>query len=100
MRPAGAQQEQVVVVDGRAGLIAAAQSRRRQGIIGPGSNTRHAILATMVTVADDTASARSYYAFYRNTNASPEMAAFGIYTDTFRKTAEGWKLMSRRLDPG
>lgn len=88
-----------VVVRGRAELVAAALERRRSRISGPGSNTRHAVLSTAVAVGGDSASARSYYAFYRNTDTVPEVAGFGIYTDTFRRTGDGWQLGSRRIDP-
>lgn len=91
---------QSAVVCGRAELVAAAQERRRSKITGPGSNTRHAVLSSAVTIGEDAASARSYYVFYRNTDTDPEVVGFGIYTDEFRRMAEGWRLARRRIDPG
>lgn len=91
---------QTTVVCGRTELAAAAQERRRSGITGPGSNTRHAVVSSVVTIGEDAASARSYYVFYRKTDTAPEVAGFGIYTDEFRRMAEGWRLANRRIDPG
>lgn len=86
-------------IHGRANILAGVRQRRIDGVQGPGSNTRHAVLMTTVDLNGDAATARSYFSFYKNTHATAEVAVFGTYHDEFRRDAEGWKLSVRSIDP-
>src|SRR5262245_50528652 len=59
---------------GRADIMAGATQRRATGGQGPGSNTRHVLTNTVVTLDGDKARAHSYLVFYKNTNTKPEIA--------------------------
>jgi ketosteroid isomerase-like protein len=86
-------------VKGRAAVMEAGRQRRADGIAGPGTHTYHAIQTTMVKVTGDTATARSYLVFYKNAHVVPEAALMKVYRDEFRRTADGWKLAVRLIDP-
>jgi uncharacterized protein (TIGR02246 family) len=79
--------------DIRAGSVA----RRATGQIGPGSNSRHVITTTTVTVAGDRAEAVSYWLFYVETNAKPVLSSMGTYHDSCVRTGSGWKLAHRSI---
>ncbi|MCH8191067.1 MAG: nuclear transport factor 2 family protein [Chloroflexi bacterium] len=84
---------------GRADLLAGAQERRASGIQGPNTNTRHVVTTTVIQLAGDTATGRTYYHYYGNTQGVPEQRTMGVYEDEFRRTAQGWK-MARRVIQG
>lgn len=81
--------------EGRSDLLAGAQARRAGGIQGPGTNTFHVVTNTVVNLDGDQATSTSYYQFYGNTDATPEIRRTGIYRDEFRRTADGWKMQKR-----
>lgn len=83
---------------GRASILAAAKQRRANGTQGPGTHMYHLILTTSVSLAGDSANARSYLAFLNAAQAKPEIALFTIYSDEFRRTAEGWRLAARYIN--
>jgi hypothetical protein len=83
---------------GRAAILAGGKKRRADGIVGPGSHVAHAIQASAITLAGDTAKARTYVIIYKNTHATPEPMAIKIYLDEFVRTPGGWKVISRLID--
>jgi ketosteroid isomerase-like protein len=89
-------------IRGRQDLLAGARQRRESGIQGPGTNTHHVNTTLWVQLdGADEASAQSYYLMVGDTDtAAPAIRSIGRYLDTFRRTAEGWKLASRKIVPG
>ncbi|WP_193597062.1 nuclear transport factor 2 family protein [Microbacterium sp. YJN-G] len=82
---------------GRAALLQGVRERRAAGVQGPGSHTRHDISATVIDLAGDAASARTYFRYYRDTGTAPTLVAMGVYDDELVRTASGWRLASRRI---
>ena len=80
---------------GRADLLAGAQARRASGIQGPGANTFHVVSNTVIDLDGDTATGKSYYQYYGNTDGTPEIRRTGVYRDEFRRTPQGWKMHKR-----
>ncbi|MDN3357614.1 nuclear transport factor 2 family protein [Actinomadura sp. DC4] len=90
----------VPVKEGRARIQEAGVARRAEGATGPGSDTRHVVGTTAVTVDGDTAVAESYWQFYADTATAPVLRSMGHYRDTFRRTPEGWRLAERLISGG
>ena len=80
---------------GRADIIAGAQQRRDDGIQGPGTNSFHLISNVNIEVDGDTATGKTYYHYYRNADATPQLTVMGVYRDEFRRTPEGWRMAKR-----
>jgi len=80
---------------GRADIIAGAQQRRDDGIQGPGTNSFHLISNINIEVDGDTATGKTYYHYYRNADATPQLTTMGVYRDEFRRTPEGWRMAKR-----
>ncbi|GAA4488023.1 nuclear transport factor 2 family protein [Microbacterium panaciterrae] len=76
-------------------ILAGVHRRRRDGIQGPGSHTRHDVSSIVVDVDGDRADGRSYFRYYTDTLGAPVLAGMGTYSDTFLRTAHGWKLDQR-----
>jgi uncharacterized protein (TIGR02246 family) len=71
---------------GRADILAGARERRSQRVTGPGSATRHVIATLAVRVEDATsATADSYFQFWRDTATSPTLFNMGHYRDILRR---------------
>ena len=67
-------------------ILAGATERRTQGLTGPGSASRHVITTLAVQVHDDTtATADSYWMFWRDTDTAPAVFNMGHYHDTVRR---------------
>ena len=81
---------------GREQIIAGAAQRRSEGLVGPGSHTRHVITTLQVQVEGEHASATCTCLFYTDTATQPTVRALTKYSDEFVRTPEGWR-MSRRL---
>lgn len=82
---------------GRAELEAGVRERRRQGMQGPGSHTRHDVSTVAVTIDRHRASSRAYYRYYLDTHATPRLATMGVYDDEFIRGADGWLLARRTI---
>lgn len=82
---------------GRADLEAGVRERRREGMQGPGSRTRHDVSTIWVTVDGDRAASRAYYRYYLDTDATPRLATMGVYDDAFIRGADGWLLAHRTI---
>ena len=90
----------VQTIAGREALLAGVHERRAAGIQGPGTHTRHDVSSIAVEVEGDTATSRSYFRYYRGTDGVPTLAAMGVYSDTFVRGAEGWRLRRRVISRG
>lgn len=86
-------------IKGRANLLAAARQRRASGVQGPGTHMYHLILTTTVSLQGDKASARSYFAYLKEADKTPQIAMFAIYNDELVRTTAGWKVSARNIDP-
>ncbi len=83
---------------GREEILAGLRERREAGLYGPGTATLHVVTPGEIRLLGrDVATARSTFVFYRSTDATPIPTLLGRYDDEFRKTPEGWKLVSRVL---
>jgi uncharacterized protein (TIGR02246 family) len=86
---------------GRADILAGATERRTQGLTGPGSASRHVITTLAVQVHDDTtATADSYWMFWRDTDTAPAVFNMGHYHDTVRRERGTWRLAQREITLG
>lgn len=85
---------------GHAEIRAGSEERRAAGQIGPGSNTRHVVSTTAVTVDGDLAIADSVWQFYVDTDTAPRLQVMGTYRDECRKVGAEWKLAHRRITIG
>jgi ketosteroid isomerase-like protein len=82
--------------EGRAAVVAGAADRRAQGLVGPGTDTRHVITTQSVIVEGDTASGQCTCLFYSDARSGPSLRAVSQYRDEFRRSPEGWQI-SRRI---
>ncbi len=85
--------------EGRAAILAGSKQRSEAGITGPRSGMVHAVQGSVVDVSGDAATAKSYVVLFKNAHAVPEVLAIKVYNDEFVRTAEGWKLSVRCIDP-
>ena len=58
-----------------------------------------ALLKGIVELDGDTATARSNMIYVRDADKSPTVRFLRLYRDTFKRTADGWKLAVRYIDP-
>jgi len=82
---------------GHADIRAGAEARRAAGETGPGSNTRHVVTTTAVTVEGDDAIADSYWLFYRDTASAPCLQSMGSYRDHLVRVDGGWTVARREI---
>lgn len=86
---------------GRADILAGARDRRRQRVTGPGSATRHIIATVAVRVVDAaTATADSYFQFWRDTATAPTLFNMGHYHDELRREDGAWRIARRKITLG
>jgi 3-phenylpropionate/cinnamic acid dioxygenase small subunit len=86
---------------GRDDVAAGVHERLAAGLQGPGSNTRHVVTTTTVTVeSNDRATAQSYFMFIDNTSTAPAIRSIGRYDDVLCRTADGWQLAARTISFG
>jgi uncharacterized protein (TIGR02246 family) len=78
-------------------IRAGAEGRRAAGEAGPGTHTRHVVTTTAVTVDRDTATADSYWLFYRDTAATPMLHGMGAYRDHLVRVDGRWKVARREI---
>ena len=84
------------LLTGRQALRLGVLERRAAGIQGPGTHTMHDVSAIEVAVDSDTATARTYFRYYRNTHEVPHLAGMGWYDDVFLRRHALW-LLDRRV---
>jgi 3-phenylpropionate/cinnamic acid dioxygenase small subunit len=82
---------------GRADLAQGVLERRESNLQGPGSHTKHDVSSISVAVVGDSATATTYFRYYRKTDSVPELVAMGRYDDEFVRTGEGWRLTIRSI---
>ncbi len=86
---------------GRSVILDGARQRRRQGLTGPGSQSRHVITTLAVQIDDPlTATADSYWMFLRNTTTEPTPTSVGYYHDTLRWVDGLWQIARREITLG
>jgi 3-phenylpropionate/cinnamic acid dioxygenase small subunit len=86
---------------GIADMLAGAQERRDAGIQGPGTNTRHVVSSTrLVAAGPDRARGRTYWRYYVQTDATPQLLTMGHYDDEFVRSAQGWRISKRTIVRG
>ncbi|HVX21144.1 MAG TPA: nuclear transport factor 2 family protein [Acidimicrobiales bacterium] len=90
---------------GVADIMDGARQRRSEGVTGPGSATRHVITTLSVEVADPTegtgtATADSYFLFFRDTTTTPTLFNMGHYHDTIRHAGGRWRIARRQITLG
>jgi ketosteroid isomerase-like protein len=83
---------------GRAEIVAAMASNREQALFGPGSGSVHIVGASVIEVDGDIARASTSFLFVGS--AGRDLGSAGRYADTFERTADGWRLMQRRVALG
>lgn len=76
-------------------IVAATRQRRAEGVSGPGTGTRHLVVPLTVAVDGDSATAVSYFLFFGNVGAVPEVRMFGVYADELVRTPKGWRIRNR-----
>jgi 3-phenylpropionate/cinnamic acid dioxygenase small subunit len=85
---------------GIADILAGARERRAAGTSGPGAHTRHVLTTSAIRLSGDSAQVRSYFLFYVDCAKAPAVRVVGVYEDEMRRTATGWKLARRKIQPG
>jgi 3-phenylpropionate/cinnamic acid dioxygenase small subunit len=80
---------------GHGEILEGARARRASGLSGPGSHTLHVLTTSAIRLEGENATSRSVFHYYTNTDATPALLIIGIYEDSFRRTAAGWKLSGR-----
>jgi uncharacterized protein (TIGR02246 family) len=85
---------------GHAEIRAGSRERRAAGQIGPGTNTRHSVSTTAVTVDGDRAVADSYWQFWVDTAGTPRLQLMGTYHDDLVRLGDEWKLARRQITIG
>ena len=71
--------------------------RRRHHRPRIGDGARHPV--ERIAVTGDEAKAKTYAVLYRNATSKPEISGIIIYNDAFVRTADGWRLAVRYIDP-
>jgi len=74
-------------------MVAAAVERRRQGLLGPGTGTRHLMTLLTIAVTGDTARAVAYFVFVKGT----AIVSSGTYHDDLARTEAGWRIARREI---
>jgi hypothetical protein len=77
-------------------IVAAAATRRAEGVSGPGTGTRHLVTPLTIEVTGDTAMSVSYFVFLSGTT----IATTGTYHDELTRTGQGWRITRRDITPG
>jgi 3-phenylpropionate/cinnamic acid dioxygenase small subunit len=86
---------------GRAEIMAGAQQRRSEHVTGPGTASRHVITTVAIRLDDATsATADSYWSFWRDTTTSPALFNMGHYHDTVRWDDGAWRIARRQITLG
>lgn len=84
--------------DGIEEIVAATTERRKEGVSGPGTASRHVVIPMHVDIDGDEAVAHSYLQFFRNTDAAPTLAMLAVYEDTLHRTDGTWRISRRSVN--
>ena len=63
----------------------------------PSDLQRHVTVNTVIEVSGGSANGFSYFFVARSSPSGPRVSTVGSYTDSFVKTASGWRFQTRRL---
>jgi hypothetical protein len=85
---------------GHAGHLERHARYRAAGVQGPDADSFHLVTTVYVRVDGDEASSMSSWLYVSSTDSEPKIEDVGTYTDTLRRTPEGWKLSSRKVTQG
>lgn len=81
---------------GRAGIVSAAQTRRKAGVSGPGSGRRHFVnTLRVISDSDGSAHADSYLLVVAETATGPSIAAMARYEDRLVSRDGAWRISQR-----
>jgi ketosteroid isomerase-like protein len=86
-------------VKGRAAIAADRGRLRADRFQGPGTKTYHVNTTLAVRVLSDTAAETESYWLFVDAKGEPKLSRIGHYHDTWRRTADGWKLAHRVVTP-
>ncbi len=79
-------------------IIAAAETRRRKGIGGPGSDSKHIVTPTHVEFdSGDAGTVTSYLTYWVDVSTAPSIQVCATYRDRVRRTPEGWRIAQRTI---
>jgi 3-phenylpropionate/cinnamic acid dioxygenase small subunit len=82
-------------------ISASLTARRAAGILGPGSDTRHVVTTSVITIDDaDHAHAESVFQFFAHASTAPALLSIGAYHDVIMRDADGWRLAQRTITSG
>jgi len=73
---------------------------RATGVQGPEASSFHLLTTVWVKVNGDEADSMSSWVYVGGADSEPKIEDIGTYTDTLRRTPEGWKLASRKVTQG
>jgi uncharacterized protein (TIGR02246 family) len=86
---------------GRSEIRAGVEERRRTGLTGPGSDSRHVITTLVVDLTGEgNAASDSYFIFFRQTATNPTIFNMGHYHDDLRFVDDAWRLARRQITIG
>ena len=85
---------------GHQGLIERHEKYRGAGVQGPEVDSFHVLTSVWVDVDGDTASSMSTWMLITQARDNPKIQDIGTYSDTLRRTPEGWKLATREITQG
>jgi ketosteroid isomerase-like protein len=85
---------------GHAGQLERHERYRAAGVQGPDADSFHLLTTVYVHVDGDEATSMSSWLYVGNTASAPKIEDVGTYTDSLRRTPEGWKLSSRKVTQG
>ena len=80
---------------GRAEMVRGMSERRASGMFGPGSGTLHVTGGSVIEVLGDDARSSTPFLFLTTRSGATEVVGAGRYSDTLRRTADGWRIAAR-----
>jgi hypothetical protein len=86
-------------MQGRDTMLSVLNKLAASNFIGPTSHRYHVKILTAIDVEGDTASSTTYGTSCVTKDGKSEMGAMLIYRDTFLRRADGWKIVTRYVDP-
>lgn len=86
-----------VIRQGHEELKAAARERRDSGLQGPGANSMHLVMTSVVRIDGLHATAQSSFMLLGHLDERPTILAAGLYDDALRRADDGWRLAHRIL---
>jgi SnoaL-like domain len=85
---------------GHEGHLARHARYRDAGVQGPQVDSFHVLTTVWVKVEDSAAAALSTWLLIVDADTNPLIRDIGTYTDTLRRTSDGWKLVTRKVSQG